>query len=507
MAQKLHIVIGAIAAFLLYKAYQALRGFVVDRLAAAKAKKLGCQDAPKRRHRLPYGIDMMQRLMQADREQLVPTLFVRRFEEDGAWTIRDSLLGGSTFYVTCEPRIVQAVLATQFQDFALGDKRRAIFGPLLGKGIFTEDGRDWEHSRAMLRPQFARDQVSDLNLEEKHLQDLMRALPVERPDDDDDEDDDGDGGWTAPTDLQVLFFRLTLDSATEFLFGESVNAQLNELAEERGLASRKVASSSSSLDEAAFARAFDLAQHFLSRRGRFQHYYWLVTSKEFRAACRYVHDFVDHFVRLALTKRQRKEKEFDKGERERYVFLNALAAETQDPIQLRYQLLNILLAGRDSTASLLGWLFYLLVRHPPVFEKLRDTIIDTFGTYGEPHGITFERLKSCQYLQHCLNETLRLYPIVPVNFREAVRDTTLPCGGGPDGESPLFVRKGQAVNYNVHAMHRRKDLWGQDADDFKPDRWLHIKPTWTYLPFNGGPRICLGRMYTILPALVLGIPW
>ena len=96
---------------------------------------------------------------------------------------------------------------------------------------------------------------------------------------------------------------------------------------------------------------------------------------------------------------------------------------------------------------------------------------------------------------------LRLYPSVPINMRQATKSTVLPVGGGPTRSSPILVRKGEAVSYSVYAMHRRKDLYGDDADKFRPDRW---EPSsggspdlrnigWGYLPFNGGPRVCLGR--------------
>lgn len=74
--------------------------------------------------------------------------------------------------------------------------------------------------------------------------------------------------------------------------------------------------------------------------------------------------------------------------------------------------------------------------------------------------------------------------------------TTLPTGGGEDGKSPILLREGEAVGYCAYAMHRRKDLYGEDAEEFIPERWddgklKHIG--WGYLPFNGGPRLCLGR--------------
>jgi cytochrome P450 len=81
-----------------------------------------------------------------------------------------------------------------------------------------------------------------------------------------------------------------------------------------------------------------------------------------------------------------------------------------------------------------------------------------------------------------------------------VRDTILPVGGGPNLDRPVFVPKGAAVAYSVYAMHRRPDFYGMDAEIFRPERWdepmpLHDDPVnakWGFLPFNGGPRMCLG---------------
>ena len=90
-------------------------------------------------------------------------------------------------------------------------------------------------------------------------------------------------------------------------------------------------------------------------------------------------------------------------------------------------------------------------------------------------------------------QALRVYPSVPLNERCPKRDAVLPTGGGPNGASPIFVRKGQIVIYNVYAMHRDVSLWGSDANEFRPERWENLKPGWKYVPFGGGPRICLGR--------------
>jgi hypothetical protein len=75
----------------------------------------------------------------------------------------------------------------------------------------------------------------------------------------------------------------------------------------------------------------------------------------------------------------------------------------------------------------------------------------------------------------------------------SVRDTTLPKGGGPDGDSPVFIPAGTMVNYHIHTVHLREDLCGPETGIFNPDRWEESPPAWGYLPFSGGPKVCLGR--------------
>ena len=336
----------------------------------------------------------------------------------------------------------------------------------------------------MLRPQFARDQVADLEVEEHHVQDMMQHLPTDA------------SGWTGKVDLSPLFFRLTLDSATEFLFGESVGSQLAALP--GNTEAQDAARQGGKLDWTRFAPAFDGGTHALGHRSRLADLYFLYNPKSFRNNCAEVHAFADYYVNLALNPDQKSARDLETGsKKDKYVFLQELTKQTRDPTELRSQLLNILLAGRDTTAGLLGWTFYSLVRHPQIFRKLRTEIVDRFGTYRHPRDITFASLKSCSYLQYIMSETLRLYATVPFNSRRATRDTTLPVGGGDDQKSPIYIRKGMEVNYAVHIMHHRADIWGPDVEEFKPERWVGRKAGWEFLPFNGGPRICLGQQHAL----------
>lgn len=90
--------------------------------------------------------------------------------------------------------------------------------------------------------------------------------------------------------------------------------------------------------------------------------------------------------------------------------------------------------------------------------------------------------------------------MVPINSRRAENDTYLPVGGGPDALSPVFVPKGTMVLYSVYSMHRRDDVYGPNPSKFWPERWDSIRPMWSYLPFNGGPRVCLGQQYALAEA-------
>lgn len=74
---------------------------------------------------------------------------------------------------------------------------------------------------------------------------------------------------------------------------------------------------------------------------------------------------------------------------------------------------------------------------------------------------------------------------MPDNGRRTAKDTTLPRGGGADGQSPIYLKANTDVLYSTHVMHRRKDLWGEDADEFKPERFEGRRHGWDFLPFNG----------------------
>ncbi|CAN3499128.1 cytochrome P450 52A12 [Diutina catenulata] len=425
-----------------------------------------------------FGIRFLVAIFQSRKDGALPFFLQDRHDQCQSDTFKVPSGLGPAFISTQDPENIKAVLATQFKDFCLGD-RCVQLAPLLGEGIFTLDGVGWKHSRAMLAPQFNREQVSHVQLLEPHV--LLLARHV------------ANAGNTA-VDLQELFFKLTLDVATEFLFGESVECLQDASVGKTGR--------SDIPGRSKFAQAFTVAQEGLTTRLLLSNLYWLHNPASFQTAIAVVHSLVDYYVDrvLAMDANQ-----LDEASMGGYVFLVELVKQTRDRETLRSQALNILLAGRDTTAGLLSFLFYSLAKHPRVFTKLRDEVGRHFGVGSDADLslITFESLKRCEYLKAVVNETLRLYPSVPNNLRTASVDTTIPRGGGPKGDQPVFVPKGQEILYNVFCMHRNTAIYGKDANEFRPERWSEpqmAKLGWAYLPFNGGPRICLGQQFALTEA-------
>ncbi|KAH8799628.1 cytochrome P450 [Flagelloscypha sp. PMI_526] len=178
--------------------------------------------------------------------------------------------------------------------------------------------------------------------------------------------------------------------------------------------------------------------------------------------------------------------------------IDFLVEETNDPKIIRDEVLNILIAGRDTTASTLSLIIYQLAQRPDIVVRLREEILDKVGPSREP---TIEDFRDMKYLRAVCNETLRLYPVVPFNLKQTLGPQILPNMSDPKAKPWYFPAKTR-VGYAIVGLHRRKDLWGPDALEYDPDRWLDermakylIPNPFIFLPFSAGPRICVGQQF------------
>jgi cytochrome P450 len=277
------------------------------------------------------------------------------------------LLMGKRVINTSEPENIKALLATQFKDFGMPTMRNNALAPVFGHGIFTTDGKEWETSRALLRPNFTRSQVGDLDTFELHISKLISKIPRDQ----------------RTVDLQELFFMLTLDSATEFLFGQSTDV-LGDSPE----------------SGARFSDAFTYVTARMGLESRVGPVVTIIPNKRYSDGKKVIQEYVSAYVQSAVASYNNGTPIKKDGNEDRYVFLEELAKLGCSEKKIQDELLNVLLAGRDTTASLLSYLFYILARRPDVFDKLRDEVMQ----YGNKPP-TFEQIKSMKYLQYCLNES------------------------------------------------------------------------------------------------------
>jgi cytochrome P450 len=449
----LSVALGLLGLLVAYSIQSAGTYFVRRKLI----RERGCQPPTRLPQKDPvFGLDIVFKVFKSFEERRRNMTLKELVDEYGC--THQSKPYGATRIFSIEPQNLQAVFATDFGSFGVEPLRLFNFKPFIGKGIMNSDGAFWEHSRALIKPTFARTQISDLSSLEIHVSRLIDLIPK-------------DG---STVDLQPLFARLALDSSTEFLLGESVRSLAPD----------------SDIDAKAFLAAYNYGQAGVGKRMQLPSWNIFTLDKKFWKSCKIASEFVDKYVDRAVLNCALPASD---AEQSKYILAYELAKQTGDRIDIRNQLLNVFLPGHEATGVALTNIFFLLARHPKVWAKLRREIL-SIGT----EVIKFERLKSLKYLQAVMNETFRLHPAVGTMARAALRDTVLPTGGGTSGKAPILVLKGDVFATSFYALHRRRDVYGDDADIFRPERWEPLRPAhWTYMPFGGGPRICPGQQLAL----------
>ncbi|GLB44358.1 putative cytochrome P450 monooxygenase [Lyophyllum shimeji] len=383
-------------------------------------------------------------------------------------TVNMRIMWVDMVFTSC-PEHIKAILATDFNNYAKGMR----------------------FHRSMTRPFFTRDRISDFELFDRHA-DTAIALIKERM------------RIGQAIDFHDLMSRFTLDSASEFLFGHCVHSLTAGLPWPHNAfyvpPESKTPQSQRAND---FARAFLEAQEIISSRERYG-WIWPLTEifgDKTKEPMKIVNAYLDPIIQEAITKRdaapKSEEKNSDSHAEEGETLMDHLVRLTSDPVVLRDETLNIMIAGRDTTAATLTFVIYFLAMYPAVNARLREEILAKVGPTRRPD---YDDIRDMKYLRAVINETLRLFPIVPFNTRENIHATTW---SSPDPtQKPIYLPAGTKVPYSVFLMHRRKDLWGPDAEEFDPDRFLDdrlkkylMKNSFIFLPFNAGPRICLGQQF------------
>ncbi|XP_052730872.1 carotene epsilon-monooxygenase, chloroplastic isoform X1 [Vigna angularis] len=170
--------------------------------------------------------------------------------------------------------------------------------------------------------------------------------------------------------------------------------------------------------------------------------------------------------------------------------------EEVSSVQLRDDLLSLLVAGHETTGSVLTWTLYLLSKDSSSLAKAQEEV-DRVLQGRRP---AYEDIKNLKFLTHCIIESLRLYPHPPVLIRRAQVPDELP--------GSYKVNAGQDIMISVYNIHRSSEVWDR-AEEFMPERFDLDGPVpnetntdFRFIPFSGGPRKCVGDQFALLEAIV-----
>lgn len=412
--------------------------------------------------------------------------------EGKTWACSPGGAGGAGVWVMIsDPECVEHILKKNFTNYVKGPEFSSIFNEVLGQGIFNVDGDAWKLQRKTASHLFNTNTLKNWMLDVfisngNQLIDLMANK-------------DSHCWVDGKVDLQDMFQRFTLDSIAEIGFGCGVDAINSQKQEDI-----TVAASEDEVSGSTFGMAFDVAQtaavwRFLYPFWRFRKMIGTPTEKRLCLA----KQVLDKFAYKLIAQRRQEDASLLQDKPDVLSWFMRLRDEHNQPYSdeyLRDVIMNFMIAGRDTTANALTWVFYLLSQHPDVLRKLRKEV-ESEAPKGQ---INWQALKNMKYTEAVVREALRLYPSVPRDPKYAVVDDVLPDG--------TFVPAGTFCMYLPHAMGRLEHLWGKpagfnsDADVFDPERWMDpdfkVDP-YKYPIFQAGLRTCLGMHMAILEAKCL----
>ncbi|KAL6123320.1 hypothetical protein ACLB2K_075842 [Fragaria x ananassa] len=344
---------------------------------------------------------------------------------------------------TIDPANVEYMLKTNVANYGKGLYLHSILSDVLGDGIFAVDGDKWRHQRKASSSQFSTKVLRDFSSEIFKTNGVKLSGIIHQA-----------ASCNKSMDVQDLFMKSTLDSIVKILLGIDLGTMCGTNNEEN----------------IRFSNAFDDANE--ATLHRISEIFW----KSKREG------------KLQLKKRD---------------FISRLLETREtDPKYLRDMVLSFIAAGKDTTASALSWFFYMMCNNLDIQEKIAQEVREATGLNSTSRAdevasnLTEEALGKMQYLHAALSETLRLYPTVPLDARVCFSNDTWPDG--------FSVKKGELVVYQPYSMGRMKFIWGDDAEEFPPERWLdengnfQEESPFKFIAFNAGPRICLGKEYSYI---------
>lgn len=366
-------------------------------------------------------------------------------------------IGAQSLILVNHPDLVEQVLSSNHAGYRKSDYYRRL-RPLFGEGMIAADGENWRTQRSAASHAFSGDML-------RRLVDVSVVRTLEMA-----ERWRHAGRLGTPVDIADEFMRLTLDILTRVLFQTKLpDHEVRRLNHAITVLLRGV--------ERRIWAVLPVSS--------------VIPTPENRAFHQALH-VVDEFV-YGLIRSHR-----NSGS-EQTLLHHMLAARCPatgvryDDRSLRDQIVFMIIAGHETTASALAWTMYLLAAHPPIADRLHRELRATLGE-RDP---SFDDVRALRYARQVFEEAMRLFPPAWTISRTATQD---------DEIAGHRVKSGTSIMLSPYVLHRNPNTWSR-PDEFDPDRFEREpstkRPRFAYFPFGGGPRVCLGMTFATLEALAV----
>ncbi|KAF7840246.1 alkane hydroxylase MAH1-like [Senna tora] len=387
------------------------------------------------------------------------------------------------YLITCDPINIQYIMTKKFRNYEKGHGFRERFD-VFGDGILAADSETWKYSRTILHPLFQKKSFELFFEKLVHNKMQTCLLPLL----------DHVQTQGMEVDLQDVFQRFNFDYSCSLIFGYDPQSLAIHF------------------PKVTCAKAFTEAEEFLLYRHvmpqslwKLQRWLQVGAEKKLTAACK----TFDEFVYERITSKREELSKFNINETEQDLLATLMKQEEQvDDKFLRDTAFNLLAAGRETITAAFTWLFWLVATHPSVEAKMLQEIkkqIVEKGLNASKLGV--KEVKNLVYLHAAICEALRLYPPVPLNWKQAMKCDILPSGHE--------VKVNTVILLSFYSVGRLEEIWGEDCSEFKPERWISETgcivnvASHEFPSFNTGPRACLGKNLSmaIMKIVTSAIMW
>ncbi|PJZ50372.1 cytochrome P450 [Leptospira saintgironsiae] len=355
------------------------------------------------------------------------------------------------FHLITQPEDIKRVLQENNQNYHKGVFYKEL-GRILGKGLLNSEGEFWKKQRRLIQPSFHKQRISE-------FVEIM-AQETEKTSE----------NWKKISSLDISkeMMRLTFAIVGRTLFRTEVESYAARI-------------------EHSLKIALELVTKRITRIFPFPFSWPTPENLKLKRALKDMHSVVDELIA------ERKKNPSNDLISMLLEVRDEETGETMSESQVRDEAITLLLAGHETTANALSWGFYLLSKHPEICEKVREEANRVLGDKTP----TLEDVQKLTYTRKVLDEVLRLYPPAWVIERTAM---------GPDHIGGYDVETGTNISICIFNIHRNPDFW-ENPDKFDPDRFDEERsadrPKYAYLPFGGGPRICIGNIFALTEATLI----